>query len=178
MRRWLGATLVWGGLAAALGTSAWIVTEQARAGYLSTEPLVAIEPGGDGWATIDGSSVRVMSFEQERVVKGDYGERVQAPEGYRIWRLEIAVESDLDDTVRCQPRVIDERGRTFTPVDDAAVDLPVWNDTELDCGARDDPSLETRFVLPEDATPVRLDLVDDSGWNFSPEFYRFPLTDR
>lgn len=178
MRRSLSVALTAVALAATVGAAAWVAAEDARDGYLVTEPRVAVEPGADGWATIGESSVRLVSFSRERVVTGEYGDPWTPPEGYGAWRLVIDVESTRDDVVSCAPRVVDAAGRLFTPIDRDVVELPEWNATELDCGMQDDPRLETLFVMPDDAEPARVELVDPFGRTFSPEFYRFGIDGR
>ncbi|WP_261165882.1 hypothetical protein [Microbacterium sp. Marseille-Q6965] len=178
MRRPLSVALTGLGLVAALAATTWIAAEDAREGYFATEPRVAVAPGADGWATIGESSVRLASLSREHVVTDEYGAVWVAPDGYAAWRLVIDVETSAGDAVSCAPRVVDAAGRVFTPVDGDAVDLTGWNAAELDCGVQDDPRLETLFVLPDDAEPARVEIVDPLGWTFSPEFYRFELTDR
>lgn len=175
MRRSLAVAFTGVALAAAIGLTVWIVADDARRGYLETEPRVAVEPDAGGWATIGESSVRLAAFAPERSVTTDDGETWLAPDGYTAWRLEIEVESTMDELDSCTPRVVDAAGRTFTPIDPDAVGYPDLNIATLDCGLQDDPRLEVLFVLPDDAEPARVELVDAVGWGFSPAFYRFPL---
>ena len=177
MRRSLTMAAIGVALAAAIGLTSWIVAADARKGYLSTEPRVAVDAGEDGWATIGESSVRIVSLAPENSVS-EAGETWIAPDGFTAWRLEIEVESSLEEVEGCMPRVVDEAGRVFTPVDPDAVALPTLNFDTLDCGLQDDPRTDVLFVLPDDAVPARVEVVDDLGWNFSPEFYRFTLGDR
>lgn len=174
MRRSLRVAITGVALVVATGLTAWIAAENARDGYLTTAPRIAVEPDADGWATIGESSVRLVAFAPEHSVT-DGEETWVAPDGYRAWRLEIEVESTRDDVEGCMPRVIDEDGRTFTPVDPDAVQLPGLNFATLDCGVQDDPRSSVLFVLPEDAVPARVELIDAVGWSYSPEFYRFAL---
>lgn len=177
MRRTLAAAALGTALVAALGLTAWVAADEARRGYLALQPRIAVEPGADGWATIGASSARLESFERVPAVT-EAGESWLAPDGFAAWRLEIEVESRAEDVVACTPRVIDAQGREFTAVDPDAVDLPTTNIDSLDCGLQDDPRTTVLFVLPEDAVPVRVELVDEFGLNFSPEFYRFAVDGR
>jgi hypothetical protein len=168
-------------LVPALAALGWTVSAEARDGWWVSEPRRAVTPDDEGWASIDGTAVRVDDLRQvEQLTDAFSGEAWYPPEGYDVWRVSIDVRSDLEEVRYCEVRLLDGEGRIFSPPGlvpkiPGAIVAP-----SLSCGGAEDglgPTTETWFVLPEGSEPARLDLTSTRTGvlGLGSKFFALPL---
>lgn len=155
----------------ALGALAWPLSEPARDIWWSRNPHVAAEPDGEGWASIDGRRVRIVTFDEVRDFPDDDDE---APEGLTVWRAELTSEvtgSGATESLACEAQLADADGATYSA---GPSYLPSFDDDSfsVNCGGGEEPGGIVYFLLPAAAEPAHLTLTTSE---LLPDFWRLPV---
>lgn len=151
----------------------WFATEQARAGWWAFGQHVAVEPDSEGWASLDGVSVRLSGVSTLPVVDEE-----EPPAGFEFLAVDLIVEpSTPSELSSCEVQVRDEHGRLFLAGE--AVPRADGYESSLTCGTSDpdeDPVPTDQSVLVLVPADVELRSVRVDAREFSPaRFIELPL---
>lgn len=157
----------------ALAALGWQVSEHARESWWPSQPHVALAAGADlqGFTV---SSVQLSRVDSVPTWEGPW----RAPDGFQLWSVSLAVQTQQDEIFAATAYVEDDQGRVFaaganTPWDADGyesmlqVAAPAPGDEPL-------PPVQQLLVLtPADAVPVAVRVEGDYSTN--PEFFRIPV---
>lgn len=143
----------------------WSTGDVLRDGWLAEHPRVDVRPAGDGWATIEQTSVRLASLTRvDELEPEPGGEPWRPPRGYTAWSLVLDVRSTAEDALSCEAHLADRQGRLFG-VPDRVPQLPGYVPSTFACGLppeREEAGAQALFVLPSGIDPVEVRVT--SGW--------------
>ncbi|PZF84604.1 hypothetical protein [Jiangella anatolica] len=149
----------------ALAALAWPVSETARDVWWPRGQHVAVSPGGDGRAVVGDVSLSLASFGRADDVPDQ-----PAPDGYTVWRAELASDGGGGESLNCTAQLQDADGRRYTA---GSRYLPSYDDESIGlyCGGPDGGGV-AYFLLPDDAEP---DAVRVSALELLPEYWTLPV---
>ncbi|SDU71858.1 hypothetical protein [Jiangella alkaliphila] len=156
----------------ALAGLAWPGSEAARDLWWPRGEHVPVSPGGsgdsssgDGWATVGDVSLRLAAFGPADELPDD-----PPPDGYAVWRAELAADGDRDEPLACTAQLQDADGNRYTA---GSRHLPSYEDESVgvECGGPEGGGV-VYFLLPGGAEP---DAVRVSALELLPEYWALPV---
>ncbi|TDD65004.1 hypothetical protein E1262_26510 [Jiangella aurantiaca] len=150
----------------ALAGLAWPTSQVARDLWWPRGEHVARSPGGDGWATAGGLSLRLAAFGPADELPDD-----PLPDGYTVWRAEIAADGDRGEPLACTAQLQDGDGHRYAS---GSRYLPSYDDKSIsvECGGGPEAGGVVYFLLPDDAEPQS---VRVSALELLPEYWELPV---
>lgn len=157
----------------ALGALGWQTSEFARESWWSGQPHAALEAGEDlqGFTV---TSADVAQLDSVETWEGTW----QVPEGFRLWALSLAVQTQQDEIFAATVFLEDEQGRVF----EAGANTPSAADDydemlEVATPEPDDdplPPVQRMLVLtPDDSVPAAVRV--EGEYSLNPEYLRLPV---
>lgn len=157
----------------ALGALGWQVSEYARESWWSSQPHVAL-PAGAQLHGFTITSAQVSPVGTVETWEGPW----PVPDGFRLWSVAVAVETEQAEIYAVTVYLEDEQGRLF----EAASNTP-WGvhgyDDMLKVSTPDEgddplPPVQHLLVLtPADALPAAVRI--EGPYTLNPEFFRIPV---
>ncbi|MBX9244203.1 hypothetical protein ICW40_05205 [Actinotalea ferrariae] len=180
-------------LVPAAGALGWVTSEDAREGWWAIENHIAVTPGPGGWASVEDTMLRLVSFERVRTMPDDYGGTWSPPAGYAAWLVVVDSRSEGDVVRLCDVTLVDTEGRSFTAPAQVPP-MPVYQSGSIQCGMPNPGSepaqpgsrgelredvfrSEVLVVTPASAEPaeVRLSTWATDGTGFGPRYAALPV---
>lgn len=148
-----------------LAALAWPMSEPARELWWPSQPRVAHQAGGEGWAAIGEVRVRLAGFGQAEIAADEL------PPGLTVWRAEIEAEGAAE-SMPCDALLADSNGRTYPP---GSRHLPSFDDQSfgLECGAGDDSGGVVYFLVPDEVRPAYVRVI---ARDLLPDYWELPHT--
>lgn len=162
---------------AALGALTW--RSDAVQGWWASEPHRGHTADDEGWAQVGDVRARLAGTEVVDWLDDGYDGRVEAPDGYTLWAVDLSVRSDAtpgpasaeEAYSACEVVLVDTSGRQFTAGASSLPGMPV-TDPPVCTGAVSSRATQY-FLTPDDAEPAEVRLVEPE---LLPDYWSLPVT--
>ncbi|WP_435737301.1 hypothetical protein V5D56_01510 [Cellulosimicrobium sp. PMB13] len=149
---------------AVLGALTW--RSDAVQGWWASEPHRSHAADAEGWAQVGDVRARLAGIEIVDWLDDGFDGRVEAPDGYTLWAVDLSVRSDVlpgaasaeEAYSACEVVLLDTSGREFSAGASSLPGMPM-TDPPVCTGAVSSRATQY-FLTPDDAEPAEVRLVE------------------
>ncbi|MBD8078716.1 hypothetical protein [Cellulosimicrobium arenosum] len=162
---------------AALGGLSW--RSEAVQTWWTMQPHRAHASDAEGWAQVGDVRFTVAGFERVDWISDELAGRVEAPEGYALWVLDLSARSDVappadgaetEPTYTCASELRDTAGRVYEVGASALPGAPYPD--ALICSGPVSARWTQYFLTPDDAVPAQVRVIDTEQL---PDYWSLPV---